>query len=67
LTKLQINNKCYKVNGHKIAQVHSSRPKCVGLYIDDLNWKNHIEYTNGKLLRSVDIFYKIRNELPWQY
>jgi len=32
------------VNVHQIAQVHSS--KYLDLYIDDdLNWKNHIEYT----------------------
>jgi len=50
------------VNGHQIAQVHSS--KYLGLYIDDLNWKNHTEYIYDKLLRLVVIFYKIRNKLP---
>ena len=51
------------INGHQIAQVHSS--KYIGLYIDDdLKWKNHIEYIYGKLLRLVGIFYKIRNKLP---
>ena len=44
--------------------------KCIVLNIlvyniDDLSWeKNHIEYIYGKLLRLVDIFYKIRNKLP---
>jgi len=38
------------INGHQIAQVHSS--KYIGLYIDDdLKWKNHIEYIYGKLLK----------------
>ena len=36
------------VNGH-CSSTYSS--KYLGLYIDDaLNWKNHIEYINGKLL-----------------
>ena len=52
------------INGYQISQVHSS--KYLGLYIDDdLNWKNHIEYIYGKLLRLVGIFYKIRNKLPF--
>ena len=51
------------LNVSSVNKVSSCR--YLGLYIDDdLNWKTHIEYIYNKLIKFMDIFYKLRNKLP---
>jgi len=56
-------NITFSLNGKSVIKVSSCR--YFGLQIDeDLNWKTHIEYIYNKLIRFVEIFYKMRNKLP---
>jgi hypothetical protein len=42
------------------------KPYCtLGVTVDEeLKWKNHIDIVYGKLMKCVDILYKLRNKLP---
>ena len=49
-----------EIEGHEL-----KREKCckyLGVMLD-LSWSSHINYLNKKLLKSVGLFYKIRNNL----
>ena len=52
------------LNNIKIRRVNSF--KYLGVIIDnELNWKEHIDYTYKKLIKYTSIFHKLRNKLPY--
>ena len=50
-----------KIEGHKLNEVQNT--EFLGVYLDNISWKPHIDYISGKVSRAIGIILKAKEFL----